>query len=512
MRYVIPCLAAALMVVAACDAGEDEPAGPEPGTPTQEKPGGAPPRQEAQPQGQAQPPPGESQARETLYFPTGEKASSPLQIVKEIPPQIRVNQPVEIRIAVTNNHRQPLNHIVVREQIPEAFKPDAKGDYELRQGMAIWHVGTLAPGETQNLSLKGAAQEPQDLRFCTSVDALPELCMTRKVVVPEVQLSVQAPDQILICEPLEARVVVRNTGSARLEGVKVETPIPEGAKAADGQEAAGQEIGVLDPGASKEVRVQLEPQKAGRLHGKAVLSTAGGLQEEAAFEVEVKEPVLEISREARGEAYIGRPVTETITVKNTSDAPSHQTVVRLEAPGGVVTPDGKNEWSLGTIEAGQSKQIQVTYRADQPTSGESVATAKGHCAKAVEARQEIAFKGIPAVRLEVVDNQDPIPVDQEVTYTIRVTNQGSAPQTNVRITAEPPGAMNVLSAKGPTEREGQDGKVTFKPLPSLEPGERATWTVTARAQQAGDVRFRVHLQSDQLTEPASEEEPTRFFK
>ena len=506
MRSVLSSVIGLCLTLATCDAedGETGSAPTEPGKPSRAGPSGgraaAPTAQEGR------------GAEETLFFPTGEEDSSPLKVVKSIPEQIRAGQPVEIRIAVTNNHKQALNHIIVREQFPEGFEPAPEATYELRRGVAVWHVGGLAPGETKTLSLKGTAKQPQDLRFCTAVDALPELCMTRKVVVPDVQLSVQAPARILVCEPLEARVVVRNTGSARLEGVRVETPIPEGAKQADGKDALAGDVGTLEPGASKELRMELEPQKAGRLQGRAVLTTAQGLREEAVFETEVKEPVLEISREGRGEAFVGRPFTERIVVRNPSDTPSHKTVLRVEAPRGVEVVDGKDEYELGTIEPGQSKEVQVTWRSDDPASGASVATARGHCARPVEAREEIAFKGVPAVRLEVVDHQDPIPVDQEVTYTIRVTNQGSAPQTNVRITAEPPGAMQILSAKGPTEREGQDGKVSFRPLPSLAPGERAVWTVTARAADAGDVRFRVRLESDQLTEPASEEEPTRFFK
>lgn len=470
-----------LFALAACDFGEDDPkASQEPAAPTK---------------------------GDTLFFPTGEEDSSPLKIVKEIPEQVRVGQPTEIRIVVTNQHKQPLRHIVVRERYPDTFKP-AKGDYEVRQGTAVWHVGALGPGEAKTLTLKGTAQKQADLRFCTEVDALPELCVTRKVVVADLELSVKAPAQVLVCDPLDVRVAVRNAGSARLEGVVVEAPVPDGFK---GDKAATADVGALEPGASKEVVLKLHPEKTGDVEGRITVKSALGTTAEATYAASVREPVLEISRSAEGGPHVGRPYTEEITVKNTSDVPSDKTTLRVTTPEGVEA-EGKTEWDLGTIEPGKGKSVKVTWRSGQTTSGASVATAQGQCAKAVEARQEIAFKGVPAVMLEVVDQNDPVPLDREVTYTIAVTNQGTAPQTNVRITAEPPGTMRILSATGPTEREGENGKVSFKPLESLAPGDRAEWRVTVKAADAGDVRFRVQLRSDQLTEPAIEEEPTRFFK
>lgn len=135
-----------------------------------------------------------------------------------------------------------------------------------------------------------------------------------------------------------------------------------------------------------------------------------------------------------------------------------------------------------------------------------------HCAKPAEAKEAVSFTGVPAVLLSVTDDRDPVPVGEEVTYTISIVNQGSAPQTNVRITAESPKGMTITGAPGATESESRDGRAAFKPLPSLAPGARAKWKVTARASEPSDARFKARLESDQLESPAVSEEPTRLFK
>ena len=53
--------------------------------------------------------------------------------------------------------------------------------------------------------------------------------------------------------------------------------------------------------------------------------------------------------------------------------------------------------------------------------------------------------------------------------------------------------------------------MTFEALPRLDPGQSVTWTVEARAENPGDVRFRVDLTSETLTEPVVGTQPTRLY-
>ncbi len=72
--------------------------------------------------------------------------------------------------------------------------------------------------------------------------------------------------------------------------------------------------------------------------------------------------------------------------------------------------------------------------------------------------------------------------------------------------------MKFVSASGETETSAVDGTISFQPLDSLAPGARATWKVVVRAVDAGDVRFRVTMDSDQLTRNVEETEATNFYR
>jgi uncharacterized repeat protein (TIGR01451 family) len=120
--------------------------------------------------------------------------------------------------------------------------------------------------------------------------------------------------------------------------------------------------------------------------------------------------------------------------------------------------------------------------------------------------------GIPAILLEVIDNPDPVAVGGQTTYTIAVTNQGSAVATNVKLIGTLEDQMEFVSTKGDTGGR-MDGKaISFEPLASLAPKARATWTVVVKAVGEGDVRFKTVLTSDQLSRPVEELESTTFYK
>ena len=118
---------------------------------------------------------------------------------------------------------------------------------------------------------------------------------------------------------------------------------------------------------------------------------------------------------------------------------------------------------------------------------------------------------IAALLLEAVDLSDPVRVGENVVYRITVTNQGSGPDTNIRVTAKLPNEEQYVSARGSTEATAEGQTVKFAPIAILAAGRSAQWEMTVAAKQAGDVRFEVQLESDSLSKPANETEPTRLY-
>jgi uncharacterized repeat protein (TIGR01451 family) len=122
-------------------------------------------------------------------------------------------------------------------------------------------------------------------------------------------------------------------------------------------------------------------------------------------------------------------------------------------------------------------------------------------------------EGIGALLMVVTDEFDPVEVGATEKYSIVVTNQGTAPTTNIKISAELTDNMEYVSSTGSSSRLVVLGKrVDFDPIPILEEKQSLTFTVTVRGTRPGDERFRVTMQADQLKTPVLVEQSTTFYQ
>jgi uncharacterized repeat protein (TIGR01451 family) len=166
--------------------------------------------------------------------------------------------------------------------------------------------------------------------------------------------------------------------------------------------------------------------------------------------------------------------------------------------------------------------VEIVLKAKEAGEVCNKATALADAGLKAQAEVCTRFEGVSALTLELVDTKDPLPVKDQTTYTITVKNQGTAPVTNIHLTALIPRQMLLLKAEGPTgpppkdklpkaTAEGQS--LPFAPLKTLAPGATVTYQVTVQALEAGDLRFRVELTADELKAggPVREEESTRVF-
>src|SRR5262249_49714184 len=156
----------------------------------------------------------------------------------------------------------------------------------------------------------------------------------------------------------------------------------------------------------------------------------------------------------------------------------------------------------------------VGFRARAVQAGDWACKAQANTEPRLQALAEarVHLEGVPALLMEVVDVGDPVAVGGEVSYEIRVLNQGTGPLTGLPITATVPGGMESAAAAGPSAAQARGAEVKFEPLAGLAPKEDVLYRVRARGVQPGDLRFRVQMTCDQLQAPVTKEESTRVYR
>jgi uncharacterized repeat protein (TIGR01451 family) len=193
-------------------------------------------------------------------------------------------------------------------------------------------------------------------------------------------------------------------------------------------------------------------------------------------------------------AIVTLPIPAAATVATTTD-------------GGVMT-NNSIVWQIKDLPANATKQVCAKFKTSKPAVLNFNSTASSEKVSPVTSACVSAVAGIPAILLEKADDPDPVAVGDTTTYTVKVTNQGTADDSNVQVVvAIAPELAPVSSAEGKI-----DGQVVTLPLiPKLAAKEAVTYKIVAKGVSAGDGHTKFILTSDVLTSPLNAEESTTVY-
>lgn len=446
-----------------------------------------------------------------------------LQVTKMIPKEVELNKSFDYTVKVTNLTDVALRDIIINEELPTNFQYDYASPTPTRdENKLIWKMSTLGPKASRQITVYGTATNTQGLKHCTTVAQFNRAYTDVEVVQPQLELRLTAPQDILVCDPILLEYLVTNTGTGTARTVKVVQILPDGLKTVEGKTELIFDVDTLRAGQSRRFFAEVRAEKTGVFVNKAVAGSISGLRAESAATVTtVRQPKLVINSFAPERQYLGRPVTNEITVTNKGDGLAGDTVVEnvipdevksVEATAGAKLSGSKLVWKLGDIPPNESETVQVSYVPTQVGQVLAVATATAYCAEDVSATAQTSVNGIPAVQLEVTDIEDPVEVGGQTTYIITATNQGTAPDRNIRIVGALEDSLRYVSSAGATAGSIVGNTVSFSALRSLEPNSTATWRVVVRGVRAGDVRFRVVMHTDELVRPVEATEATHLYE
>lgn len=232
-------------------------------------------------------------------------------------------------------------------------------------------------------------------------------------------------------------------------------------------------------------------------------------------------PTLALDCTAPAEVPVGRPAEVCLLLRNTGDAPEPASVLSLPIPSGATlvhtTPDavtvGTNLlWRAPRLPAQSTQQYCAVFTLPVPGSLRFTATAAGTVAQPGHTSCETRVIGIPAILIDAIDLEDPVEAGKEVTYEIKITNQGSIACSNLRVVCSLPENEQFISGSGPTQVTGDGSTVTTEPLPSFPAKDVVTWRIIVKALKPGDVRFRLNVHADEFATPIYEEESTLLYE
>jgi uncharacterized repeat protein (TIGR01451 family) len=409
--------------------------------------------------------------------------------------------------------------VVVKQQVPEGLQ-FVKSDppAEASGGVVQWTYPSMDACDVENIKVWFKVLKEGASTVCATIHALPRVCFTVCGSKPILEITKEGPESALLGQNVTYTVTVKNTGTGNAQDVVVTDMIPAGLVHASGKTTLEWSLGTMCPGDVKTATVTVRAAERGTHCNKAAVNSSNANSAEADACTEILIADLEIAKDGTAQQFIGKNADYTIVVKNTGDvdlnnvavvdsAPAVTTIVNAE--GGTVSGNSAM-WTIDTLKSGESATKKVTLTTMTVGTHENCAQAS---AMGLSARDcaETLWEGIGAVLIEVIDTMDPLQIGEPETYVIRVTNQGTKDDTNIKITAEMPVEIDATGVSGATDGTIDGKKVAFEAYPALAPKQAITYEIRAEGKQVGDGRIKVYLNSDMLDTPVLEEESTHVY-
>lgn len=457
------------------------------------------------------------------------KQAPSVSVEYEMPESVGVGQPLTYALIVRNSGTCAVAGVRVEQEVPlgvtyQSSDPPADATTDGKLG---WSIGKLDIGGEKRIKVTVKPSEEGEVRGRATVSFATAVEGKVKVTRPRIGVTLAAAETVRVGDKIQFAIKLTNTGSGAANSMTLHVRLTDGLSHPAGSVIEAP-LANLPAGESKTIPLECVAAKAGAQQCTLTVFADTNPGESAKANVNVVEPQLIAKQTGPAKCLVkGEPVyqidlsnpgtTTTDPISVWTTIPEGFEVVQA-SDGGTFVPTNKAVgWKLNGLTAGGSKALTLKLRSVGPTEAiirtVAQATPEGK-GKALEAKCDTVVKaeGVPALRFEVIDVEDPVEVGKEALYEIKVTNQGTGPCTNVTVVAELADGTTLSSASGPTNGKATGNVVTFETLAQLPVKGEAVFKVKVKGSQAGDTRFRAKVACDQIRTPVSKEENTRFYK
>jgi len=444
------------------------------------------------------------------------------------PRRIAVGKEGVYEVVVRNRGGVAAEQVVVSVEVPEwtevtglqvtsgTTSPAKSAD---RGGPMRWQIARLEAQGQERLALRIVPRQSRPFELLAKCDYVPPPShATIEVQEARLVMALQGPREVLFGKPEVYRLEIANSGTADAENVSVTlSPGAAGEKLAP----VTHRFGTLAAGQKRSVAMELTARQDGNLVIQVEARGNDAVRAQLAQEIVVRRATLKIDVEAPKVVYAGNEVTYRIRVRNQGSAPADNVKVRAAIPRGTkyvsspqngrLSPDQtKVVWVLDRLNPASEATLPLSCEvsASGPTQLDVQCVADGDLAVAASAVTQVETTA--NLVLTVDDPSGPIGLGGEATYQLRVQNRGTASAQDVEVVAYFANHVEPISADGGRHRLNS-GQVVFESVPTLAPGQTASFQVKVKADAAGNHIYRVEVHAKSTGDRLVREGTTRFY-
>lgn len=315
-------------------------------------------------------------------------------------------------------------------------------------------------------------------------------------IAQNVTIEAACPESIVFGQEFRYELIIRNSGTAAVSGVRIEDEIPAGATYVGSDPPAEQggtrlvwAVGSLEAGAEKRITVRVNPTQEGELHSRATVTVASSVD----ARTKVTRPRIAAAVTGAAACKAGEEALFQIKVTNSGTGPAKRMVVQALLSDGLSHPQGmKLEMEMANLAPGETRTVPLRASAAKAgmqwcqvsvaAEGSQDSTAKA-TVNVVEPLLQVAQTG-PTKCL----------VRAEPSYEITLSNPGTATTDPVTLYAVLPEGFEYVQSSDNATYSPTNRAVMWK-LSGLAAGTTKPVTLKLRAAAAGDGLLRTIAQT-----------------
>ncbi len=493
--------------------------------------------------------------------PAAPKSPAPSVLYPEPPtPVVRISvkgmetapsgQELTFKLIVTNTSEAKAHNVIARCPVPKNAKLIKALPQPAAESKDIleWHLETLEGGASRTIEVVFKPNDDvSEIVVVGRVQFEHGRVIKTRIASPNLEMKKTGPAEGILNTPMTYRIVLTNPGRVSVTDIRIVDTLPEGleyvqesssalpvSKVGPAPNQRTWEIGTLRPSETRTIDYRILPRKTGEWKSEAI-ATGTGAQVKAGCNTAVHEArlTLQVTGPANDKGTANAPTPYLIHVHNTGTATLHNVRITCAFPaemriakasnGGQMFKDAA-QWLVPKLAPKETKELSVSLTV--PSAGLRDIIVSARADRGLEQRKKLStvFEGVSALNWQTDGTAVAAP-GQEIAYTITVTNPGSAPARNVKISVDLPDQVEFRQAL-PGFQRGKNA-VFFNPI-EIQPKQSVALKVTAVAKRPGEARFHFELNAEGMSsgplrntksttispssDPKKEVDPTRIGK
>ena len=448
-----------------------------------------------------------------------------LEIHKRAPAEVQVGVPTSFTAVVRNVGNATAFDVQVTDAIPKGARLVRTFPESQRVGNdgLAWNLGELAAGQEATISMEIVPETEGELGSVASVKFAAQASVRTISTQPRLTVKQTAVAEMLGGDSATILIDVMNTGTGVARDVRLEEDVPKVFRHVSGASALQHDVGDLAPGESLRFEIELMALEAGKVSNVVRATSANSAMAESSYPIEVKAPKLQLQIVGPKLRHLERPAPYEAVIENSGTAVAKDLYITARLPRGMNFISASNEgtylpdqhsvvWNLMELAAGTKAKTELVLLPVEEGRFAIAMTTDAEGVRADPTEREVLVEGQSELTFEIDDDNDPIEVAGMTTYSIRINNIGTRPDTEVRLAVEAPEGTTIEQVSSPMKYQVTGRQVIFAPIPSLASKQQVVVKVSVKHAREGTQVLRASLQSQLRAVPVIKDESTQVYR